>query len=298
MNIGFIGLGVIGGPVAGHLVRHGHRVRIYNRGDHRRTAWLETYAGEGAASPAAVAQGAEVVFICVGGDADVAGVSRGEQGLLAGLAPGVLVVDHTTTSPRWAEEFGGLCQAHGASLLDAPVSGGQVGAEEGRLAIMVGGAAGDFARALPLLQAYGAHCVHMGPQGHGQLAKMANQMAIAGVLQGLSEALVFGERSGLDGEKLIAILSQGAAGSWQCRERGRSMLAGSYDFGFASRWMAKDLSYAVAEAKRRGSPTPHTQQVLAAYQELARDPRRAQQDTSVLIEVVRALGYEASGTQA
>ena len=286
MKVAFLGMGVMGAPMAGHLARGGHTVTVYNRTEAKSEAWAETYGGAAAATPAAAADGAEIVFMCLGNDDDVRSVVYGETGALAGLAPGALLVDHTTGSADLARELDAACRDAKAGFLDAPVSGGQAGAENGKLTVMVGGEAGDFARTEPLMQCYGKAVTLMGPVGAGQLTKMVNQICIAGLLQGLSEGLHFCEQAGLDGDLVLDVINKGAAQSWQMDNRGNTMLRGEFDFGFAIDWMRKDLGICLAEARRNGAHLPVTALVDQFYGTV-RALRGGRVDTSSLIEALR-----------
>ena len=266
----FIGLGVMGFPMAGHLRAKGHEVTVFNRNAARAEAWVAKHAGSGsggrcAASPAEAARHADFVFICVGNDADVRAVTYGAEGALAGMAKGAVLVDHTTASAEIAREIGERAKVQGVAFLDAPVSGGQAGAENGKLTVMVGGEQNDFERVKPIIDSYARACVLMGPNGAGQLAKMVNQICIAGVLQGLAEGLNFAAKAGLDGAKLIETISKGAAQSWQMENRALTMLAGKFDFGFAVNWMRKDLLICLAEANRNKARLPLTALVDQFY---------------------------------
>jgi len=241
-NCAFIGLGVMGFPMAGHLKAKGHEVTVYNRAAARAEDWIAKHGGKRGATPAEVARGAEFVFVCVGNDHDVRSVLYGPTGVLAGLSQGAVLVDHTTASAELAREIAEKAQGQGVHFLDAPVSGGQAGAEKGMLTVMVGGEGEAFERTKPVIDSYARACVLMGAHGSGQLAKMVNQICIAGLLQGLSEGMNFAARAGLDGTKLIETISKGAAQSWQMENRALTMLAGKFDFGFAVDWMRKDLS--------------------------------------------------------
>jgi len=254
----FIGLGVMGFPMAGHLKAKGHEVTVFNRTAQRAQAWIDAHGGKSGATPADAARGAEVVFVCVGNDHDVRGVVDGPSGALAGMGRGALLVDHTTASAELARELAAKCAERDIDFLDAPVSGGQAGAEKGQLTVMVGGEPAAFERGKPVIDSYARACVLMGPHGSGQLAKMVNQICIAGILQGLAEGMNFAARAGLDGEKLIATISKGAAQSWQMENRALTMLAGKFEFGFAVDWMRKDLAICLAEAKRNGARLPAT----------------------------------------
>ena len=268
MKLAFVGLGVMGFPMAGHLQAAGHDVCVYNRTASRAEDWVARYGGRSAATPAAAASGADLVALCVGDDNDVRAVCLGQQGVFAGLESGAVVVDHTTASAELARELQQVAATGGLGFLDAPVSGGQAGAENAQLTIMVGGASEVFARAEPILAHY-ARCVRLlGPIGSGQLAKMVNQVCIAGVVQGLSEGMLFAERAGLDTAAVIEVISQGAAQSWQMQNRFETMLAGEYEHGFAVDWMRKDLAMVLAEARRMGLQLPVTEQVDGYYEEV------------------------------
>lgn len=264
----FIGLGVMGFPMAGHLRRAGHEVTVWNRTAAKATAWVERHGGAMAASPSEAAAAAELVFVCVGNDDDVRAVTLGADGALAGLADDAILVDHTTASADVARELFRACRDAGRHFLDAPVSGGQAGAESGRLTIMCGGEEAAFARALPVMQAYGRAVTLMGPSGAGQLTKMVNQVCIAGMVQALAEAINFAQRSGLDGDKVLATISKGAAQSWQMEHRWPTMAAGKFDFGFAVDWMRKDLAIVLGEARRNGAALPVTALVDQFYRQI------------------------------
>ena len=261
-KVAFLGLGVMGFPMAGHLAKAGHGVTVYNRSAAKAAAWVEKHGGRAAATPAEAAAGADAVFCCVGDDNDVRQVAGGA---LTALAPGALLVDHTTASAEVARELAAAAAAKGVRFLDAPVSGGQAGAENGVLSIMVGGAADAFADAEPLMRAYGRTVALMGPAGSGQLAKMVNQIAIAGLVQGLAEAMAFAQKSGVDAGKVLEVVSKGAAQSWQMENRGPAMLEDRFDFGFAVDWMRKDLAICLAEARRNGAKLPVTALVDQFY---------------------------------
>ncbi len=288
-KVAFVGLGVMGFPMAGHWAQAGLDVCVYNRNGARAEAWLERYPGRAVPTPRDAAVGAEVVALCVGNDDDVRSVVYGADGVLAGLAPGALLIDHTTASAALARELAEACAAQGVAFLDAPVSGGQAGAENGALTVMVGGEEAAFARAEPFLQPYARAARCLGPVGSGQLTKMVNQICIAGILQGLSEALAFAERAGLDGEAVLSVISKGAAQSWQMENRGSTMLENRFDFGFAVDWMRKDLAIALEEARRNGAQLPLTalvDQCYAAVQEHG----SGRWDTSSLITRLRKDG--------
>lgn len=267
-NIAFIGLGNMGYPMAGHLARAGYRVRVYNRTPERAQSWVKEYGGTRADTPAAAASGAELVFVCVGNDADVRSVVLGESGVLAGMQTGSCLVDHTTASAALARELSALCTEQGVAFLDAPVSGGQAGAEQGILTIMVGGAAQDYADIEPVLASYARMQRLMGPVGSGQLTKMVNQICVGGLLQGLSEALHFAEQSGIDAHAAMEVIGAGAAQSWQQQNRYQSMLAREFDFGFAVKWMRKDFAIVLEEARRNGAQLPVTALVDQFYADI------------------------------
>ncbi len=267
-NLAFIGLGVMGYPMAGHLARAGHRVRVFNRTAAKAERWTGAYPGESAETPATAAKGADFAFSCVGNDADLASVVFGDEGILAGLAEGAVLVDHTTASAGIARRVEAAAREKSIAFLDAPVSGGQAGAEKGSLTIMAGGQAAVFARARPVMEAYAQAVTLMGPAGSGQLTKMANQICIAGLVQGLAEGLNFATRAGLDGKRVVEVIAQGAAQSWQMENRGGTMLDDQFDFGFAVDWMCKDLDIALAEAAGNGAQLPVTALVGQFYRRI------------------------------
>lgn len=272
-RVAFLCLGVMGGPMAGHLARAGLEVTVYNRTRSRVDEWAKTYAGASvsvANTPADAARGAEVVLACSGADADLEEITLGASGAFASMSTGSIFVDHTTASATLARRLAAAATALGIGFLDAPVSGGQAGAEQGSLTIMLGGEERDYRRVVPLLEHYAKKHRLLGPSGHGQLAKMVNQICIAGVVQGLSEGLNFAQRAGLDASAVIDVISQGAAGSWQMENRAHTMLEGRFDFGFAVDWMRKDLGMAIEQAARCGAPLPMTEEVDARYAELQR----------------------------
>ena len=281
-SVAFLGLGVMGFPMAGHLAAKGHDVTVYNRTGAKAESWLGQNRGRAAATPAEAAQGADFVFTCVGNDDDLRQVVLGPDGALAGMGEGAVLVDHTTTSAIVAREVDAAARQAGIGFLDAPVSGGQAGAENGVLTIMVGGDDDAFARAEPVMGAYGRTIVHMGAAGNGQLTKMVNQICIAGIVQGLSEGLNFAVRAGLDAERAVEVISGGAAQSWQMENRASTMLAGKYDYGFAVDWMRKDLGIAMEEGDRNGARLPLTALVDQFYKHVqARGGKRY--DTSSLM---------------
>ncbi len=264
-KVAFLGLGVMGYPMAGHLVAKGHDVTVYNRTAEKAEAWAKQHGGAHAATPAKAANGAEFVMACVGNDDDLRSVVLGDEGALAGMEQGTVFIDHTTASANVARELHALAGDKGIGFVDAPVSGGQAGAENGVLAIMCGGDEDVFARAEPVMQAYGKSIRRLGPAGAGQLTKMVNQICIAGLVQGLSEALNFAVKAGLDGEQVVDAISGGAAGSWQMANRHKTMLAGKYDHGFAVNWMRKDLGMCLDEARQNGARLPVTALVDQFY---------------------------------
>ena len=256
MRISFLGLGIMGAPMARHLAKAGHDVIVYNRTMAKAAAWVAAHGGQAAPTPAAAAIDAEVVIACVGADPDLRAVTLGPGGAFAAMAPGSLFIDHTTVSAAIARELAEAGEARDLLVLDAPVSGGQAGAENGQLTIMCGGSATAFAEGEPVMQAYAKRIGHMGPAGSGQLTKMVNQLCIAGVLQGLAEGLAFGEAAGLDLGQVVDVIARGAAQSWQMENRAATMARGEFDFGFAVDWMRKDLGLALDEARRLGVTLP------------------------------------------
>lgn len=284
-KLAFVGLGVMGFPMAGHLAQAGHSVTVFNRTGERALKWLSEYPGERALSPAAAADGAEFVMVCVGNDADVRQVTLGEDGVLAGLSAGTILVDHTTASAELAREVGGHAASKGVGFLDAPVSGGQAGAEKGILTVMVGGLPSTFERALPILEVYSRRVARLGEVGCGQLTKMVNQIAIAGLLQGLSEGLRFAQAAGLDPMAVVDVISKGAAQSWQMENRSQTMVDDHFDHGFAVEWMRKDLGIALAEARANGSSLPVTALVDQFYAQVEA-LGGARWDTSSLIRLL------------
>ncbi|WP_445354693.1 NAD(P)-dependent oxidoreductase [Microbulbifer sp. EKSA008] len=267
-TVAFIGLGVMGYPMAGHLSNAGHMVRIYNRTVSRADQWLQEYDGESFVTPAEAAKDAEVVFACVGNDNDLRQVVTGEQGAFTSMGDGALFVDHTTASADVARELAVAAGEKGIGFLDAPVSGGQAGAENGALTVMFGGDKADFDKVQPLIDCYARASNLMGPVGSGQLCKMVNQICIAGVVQGLAEGLHFAKAAGLDGEQVVNVISKGAAQSWQMENRSKTMLAGEYDHGFAVDWMRKDLAIVLQEAQHNGALLPVTALVDQFYSEV------------------------------
>jgi len=285
----FIGLGVMGFPMAGHLARAGHDVTVYNRSPAKAAQWTQKHGGKSAPTPATAAMGAECVMLCVGNDNDVRAVALGENGVLSTMASGTMLVDHTTASAIVARELYAAAKARGVGFLDAPVSGGQAGAENGKLTIMVGGDGDVFARAEPIIACYARAVTLMGGPGSGQLTKMVNQVCIAGLVQALAEGIHFGLRAGLDVERVLDVIGKGAAQSWQMDNRGKTMAADKFDFGFAVDWMRKDLAMAIAEARANGAVLPVTALVDQFYARIqARGGGRW--DTSSLIRLLRDAG--------
>jgi len=281
-KVAFIGLGVMGYPMAGHLKAKGHDVTVYNRNPAKAQAWVAQHGGTSAPTPADAARGQEIVFACVGNDDDLRSVTLGETGAFAGMEKGAIFVDHTTASAGVARELDAAATAGGFGFVDAPVSGGQAGAENGVLTVMCGGAPEIYARAEPAIAAFARMCKLMGPAGSGQLTKMVNQICIAGLVQGLSEGVHFAKRAGLDVEAMLEVISKGAAGSWQMDNRGKTMNAGKFDFGFAVDWMRKDLGIVLEEARRNGAQLPVTALVDQFYAEVQKMGGR-RWDTSSLI---------------
>ncbi|MGQ0675451.1 MAG: NAD(P)-dependent oxidoreductase [Rhodospirillales bacterium] len=284
-TVAFLGLGVMGFPMAGHLAKAGHAVTVYNRTAAKSADWAKKHGGRSAPTPAKAAQGCEIVFMCVGNDADLRSVALGPDGALAGMTKGAILVDHTTASADIARELEAAAKKAGLGFLDAPVSGGQAGAENGQLTIMVGGEAATYAQAEPAMKVYAKACTHMGAAGAGQLTKMVNQICIAGLVQGLSEAVNFAIKAGLDTDKVLATISKGAAQSWQMENRWKTMAQGKFDFGFAVDWMRKDLGICLAEAKRNKARLPATALIDQFYAQVqARGGNRW--DTSSLIQLL------------
>jgi 3-hydroxyisobutyrate dehydrogenase-like beta-hydroxyacid dehydrogenase len=291
-RVAFLGLGVMGFPMAGHLARAGHEVAVFNRSPVRAQAWAARYGGRTAPTPAEACRGASAAFVCVGRDADLREVALGPAGALAALPAGNLLVDHTTASAGLARELAAAAGARGVGFVDAPVSGGQSGAEQGILTVMAGGEEADVERARPLVASYARTFRRLGPAGSGQLAKMVNQICIAGLVEALAEGLHFAEAVGLDPLAVVDVISKGAAQSWQMENRHRTMIAGEFEHGFAVEWMRKDLGLALAEARRVGAPLPVTALVDQLYAEVeALGGRRY--DTSSLLLRLRALAGTA-----
>lgn len=285
-QVAFLGLGVMGYPMAGHLARAGHKVTVYNRTAAKSAQWAAEYGGSTAATPREAATGASIVFCCVGNDDDLRQVVLGADGAFAGMAKGTIFVDHTTASAQVARELDGVAHQHGLQFIDAPVSGGQAGAVNGLLTVMCGGDTAAFDQARPVGVAFARAFTLLGPCGSGQLAKMVNQICIAGVVQGLSEGVAFGMAAGLDMKQVIEVIGKGAAQSWQMDNRGGTMVDDKFDFGFAVDWMRKDLGICLDEAKRNGAPLPVTALVDQFYGDVQR-MGGGRWDTSSLIKRLR-----------
>ena len=281
----FIGLGVMGYPMAGHLQKAGHDVTVFNRTAAKADKWAGEYGGKSAPTPAEAANGAEFVFICVGNDDDLRSVVLGDTGALAGAAKNAVMIDNTTASADVARELYAAAKDAGVSFIDAPVSGGQAGAENGVLTVMCGGDQAAFDRAAPVIDAFARSCKLMGESGSGQLTKMVNQICIAGLVQGLSEGVNFGRKAGLDMEKVLDVISKGAAGSWQMENRGKTMVEDKFDFGFAVDWMRKDLGICLEESKRNGARLPVTALVDQFYAQV-QERGGNRWDTSSLIDLL------------
>jgi 3-hydroxyisobutyrate dehydrogenase-like beta-hydroxyacid dehydrogenase len=286
-KVAFIGLGVMGYPMAGHLKnKGGHDVTVFNRTAAKADKWAKEFGGTAAPTPKEAAQGCDFVFMCVGNDDDLREVALGDDGALHGMEKGATLIDNTTASADAARELYAACQEKGVGFIDAPVSGGQAGAENGALTVMCGGDEGVYAAAEPVIEAYAKSCKLMGESGAGQITKMVNQICIAGLLQGLSEGMNFGQKAGLDMEKVIDVISKGAAGSWQMENRASTMVQGEFDFGFAVDWIKKDLAICLAESKNNGARLPVTALVDQMYSQVqARGGNRW--DTSSLIHLLQ-----------
>ena len=285
-RVAFLGLGVMGGPMAGHLARAGHHVTVYNRTATKAAEWVAQYGGRAAATPREAAQGAEFVFACVGNDDDLRSVVLGEQGALAGMAAGAAFIDHTTASAEVARELYAAARVAGVHFVDAPVSGGQAGAVNGTLTVMCGGDAEPFAAMQPVAMAFSRAVTLLGESGAGQLAKMVNQICIAGLVQGLSEAVAFGQKAGLDMRQVLDVIGKGAAQSWQLDNRGKTMVDDQFNFGFAVDWMRKDLGLVMDEARRNGARLPVTALVDQFYADVQAEGG-GRWDTSSLIRRLR-----------
>lgn len=286
-KVTFLGLGVMGYPMAGHLVKAGHEVCVYNRTAAKAEAWAKEHGGTSAATPREAAAGADFVMACVGNDDDLRSVTLGQDGALAGMSAGSIFVDHTTVSAKVTRELYAAADALQISFVDAPVSGGQAGAENGQLGVMCGGDQGAYDRAEPIIDAYAKACKRLGESGSGQLTKMVNQIAIAGLVQGLSEALHFAEHAGLDGKAVVEVISQGAAGSWQMSNRYETMVDDKFDHGFAVDWMRKDLGICLDAADENGASLPVTALVDQFYKDVQK-LGGGRWDTSSLIKRLRA----------
>ncbi|WP_299280878.1 NAD(P)-dependent oxidoreductase [uncultured Tateyamaria sp.] len=288
-KLAFLGMGVMGAPMAGHLQSAGHDVTVYNRTASRAQDWVEAHGGAMAKTPREAAQGADFVMACVGNDDDLRSVCLGEDGAFAGMGSGAVFIDHTTVSARVTAELNDAADAVQISFVDAPISGGQAGAENGALSIMCGGDEGAYARAEPIMQSYAKLCRRIGESGAGQMTKMCNQIAIAGLVQGLSEALHFADKAGLDGRAVVEVISQGAAGSWQMNNRYETMLDDQFEHGFAVDWMRKDLGICLDTANENGASLP----VAALVDQFYKDVQKmggGRWDTSSLFKRLKALG--------
>ncbi|MCR9148786.1 MAG: NAD(P)-dependent oxidoreductase [Rhodobacteraceae bacterium] len=288
-KVAFLGLGVMGYPMAGHLAAKGHEVTVYNRTAAKAEAWAAQHGGSHAATPREAAAGKDFVMACVGNDDDLRAVCTGPDGAFAGMSAGAIFVDHTTVSAKVTREMAAAAADAGLGFVDAPVSGGQAGAENGQLSIMCGGTEAQYAAVEPVMQGYAKICRRLGDSGAGQLTKMANQLAIAGLVQGLSEALHFAEKAGLSIEDVVEVISQGAAGSWQMANRYKTMAADEYEFGFAVDWMRKDLGICLSTANETGASLPVTALVDQFYKDVQK-LGGGRWDTSSLIKRLRALG--------
>ena len=284
-NVSFIGLGVMGYPMAGHLQKNGYNVTVFNRTESKAKKWVEEYGGQMGKTPNEASLHAEIVFMCVGRDEDIIEVMEGHNGILSSAKEGLIIVDHTTASAEIARTYFAKLQKKNVAFLDAPISGGQAGAENGALSIMIGGQEKDFEVVKPVLQSYGKAIELIGPSGSGQIAKMINQICIAGLVQGLSEAMAFGKKAKVDMEKVLSVISKGAAQSWQMENRYRTMIDGKFDYGFAVDWMRKDLSICFNEAKKNGASLPITEIVDKYYEQVQKNGGN-RLDTSSLMTLV------------
>jgi 3-hydroxyisobutyrate dehydrogenase len=285
-KLAFIGLGVMGYPIAGHLAKAGHYVTVYNRTTAKAKAWAKEFSSDFAETPAKAAEGCEIVFACVGNDDDLRSVSFGDDGILAGMDEGAIFVDHTTASADVAREIYAAAKGMNKRFLDGPVSGGQAGAENGALTVMVGGEQDAFDASKTIMQTYGKAVTLMGETGAGQLTKMVNQICIAGLVQGLSEGLNFADKAGLDAKLVVDVISKGAAQSWQIENRGYTMIDDKFNFGFAVDWMRKDLGICIAESKNNGAKLPVTKTVADFYEQIAKKGGN-RWDTSSLIRLLK-----------
>jgi 3-hydroxyisobutyrate dehydrogenase len=288
-KLAFLGLGVMGAPMAGHLQKAGHDVTVYNRTAAKADAWVKAHGGSMAATPREAAKGADFVMSCVGNDDDLRGVCLGDNGAFAGMAAGTVFVDHTTVSAAVTRELYAAAEDHKISLVDAPISGGQAGAENGALSIMCGGDNAAYDKALPVMEVYSKICRRIGDSGAGQMTKMCNQIAIAGLVQGLSEALHFADKAGLDGRAVVEVISQGAAGSWQMNNRYETMLNDHFEHGFATDWMRKDLGICLSTADETGASLPVTALVDQFYKDV-QNMGGGRWDTSSLYKRLKGLG--------
>jgi len=286
-NIGFIGLGVMGSPMAGHISNAGYRLKVFNRTREKAELWSEEYSGEVTLSPAELAEGCDMVFLCVGNNQDVEEIVQGKNGVLEGLKAGGIIVDHTTTSSVLARTMSVSSSKKGISFIDAPVSGGEIGAKEGTLTIMAGGDEEAFKSSLEVINLYSKYCKRMGESGSGQLTKMVNQICIAGLIQGLAEGMHFSEKAGLDTKEVIEVISKGAAQSWQMENRWETMLSDFYEHGFAVDWMRKDLGFVLEEAIANGSNLEVTALVDTFYAEI-QQKGGGRWDTSSLFRRLRS----------
>ncbi|MBI04762.1 MAG: oxidoreductase [Pelagibacteraceae bacterium] len=284
-NVSFIGLGVMGYPMAGHLQKKGYNVKVFNRTDSKAIKWVEEFGGQKVNTPSEVCSTAEIIFMCVGRDEDIIEIMDGNNGILSSAKEGTIIVDHTTASAEIARTYFQKLKKINIGFLDAPISGGQAGAENGVLSIMIGGEKKYFELVKPVLKSYGKSIELIGPSGSGQIAKMINQICIAGLVQGLSEAMAFGKKANVDMEKVLSVISKGAAQSWQMENRYRTMLDGKFDYGFAVDWMRKDLSICFREAKKNGASLPITEIVDKYYEEVQKNGGN-RFDTSSLITLV------------
>jgi 3-hydroxyisobutyrate dehydrogenase-like beta-hydroxyacid dehydrogenase len=282
MKVAFLGLGVMGYPMAGHLKAKGHDVTVYNRTEAKAKAWVAQHGGAYKTTPAEAAAGAEIVFMCVGNDNDLLDVAGGKHGALSGMKAGTILVDHTTASADAARKLYAQAKAQGVAFIDAPVSGGQMGAEKGQLTVMCGGDEAAFQRAKPVIDSYAKATTLLGESGAGQLTKMVNQICIAGLVQALAEGLAFAEKAGLNGEQVLDVISKGAAQSWQMENRGKTMLKREFNFGFAVDWMRKDLGICLEEARRNGARLPITAVIDQFYGDVQKQEGN-RFDTSSLI---------------
>tara|TARA_B100001175_G_C19450318_1_gene610967 strand:- start:192 stop:1064 length:873 start_codon:yes stop_codon:yes gene_type:complete len=284
-NVSFVGLGVMGYPMAGHLKKNGYNVTVFNRTEYKSQKWVDEHGGKMGKTPAEACANAKIVFICVGRDEDIIEVMEGKSGILSSAREGLIIVDHTTASAEIARTYFEKLQKLNIAFLDAPISGGQAGAENGALSIMLGGELKDYEVVKPVLESYGKAIELIGSSGSGQIAKMINQICIAGLVQGLSEGMAFGKKANVDMEKVLSVISKGAAQSWQMENRYRTMLEGKFDYGFAVDWMRKDLSICFNEAKKNGASLPITEIVDKYYEEVQKNGGN-RLDTSSLMTLV------------